>query len=188
MKHLQSCQLWPSHTKKQMELLSKLCVCALCVCICMYVLQMDNSNRNWDSSQDNSFTAWTSLFLYSHHHQKEGKLQSSFIQLLRKRVKPTLSSNSLTMQYLPVTNIWRSTDSGPESAGNFTTNYSIHSLSNAAKSPVNLSLSPSPCYRAPRVKIYLHIIGRVIHLFMQGCAALAIGAQEHRCAPQPHQL
>jgi len=62
-------------------------VCApVCVCICMSVLWMVNSNQTWDSSQDNSFTAWTSLFLHSYHYQKEGKLQSSFIQLRRKRI------------------------------------------------------------------------------------------------------
>lgn len=69
-----------------------LCVC-LCVRICISVLQMDNSNQTWDSSQDSSFTAWTSLFLYTDHYQKE-ELQSSCIHLQRKRINPTLSSNS----------------------------------------------------------------------------------------------
>lgn len=65
----------------------------LCVCICISVLQMDNSNQTWDSSQDSSFTAWTSLFLYTDHYQKE-EMQSNCIHLQRKRINPTLSSNS----------------------------------------------------------------------------------------------
>lgn len=175
---------------------------ALCVhlCVCAYVCLSYEwliQIKLWDSSWDNSFTAWAILFLYSYHYQKEGKLQSSFIQLQRKRINPTLSSNnSLCIISL-------CDKHGEEHAlGLILLEISWLTMASVAwlmQIKLNKPLL-FPLLLVVRLQgqtLFMSVrdpcISREIHLLMQGCAALAIDAlaidaQEHCCTPHHHQL